>query len=305
MIEQKETSLPETAAPSNIVIFGAAGDLTKRKLMPALVRMTCCGLVHPQSRIIGVANRTEQVWFDLIRDALREFSPEVGDDDAAWQKFAVMLKLVPGDLCDEDSLHRLAEAWKNTTAEPTRCSIARFRRNGTAPSRVQCRKPDSPTRQQGYRRLVIEKPFGMDLEIGACAEQGTPVGGRRVADLPYRSLPWQGERAEPAGVPFRQRHYGAAVEPQLHRQYPDFGVGDPGHRISREILRTVRRAARHDPEPSDAGDDAGGDGAAGRIHRGRGARRENESAARGASLRARRRACAYCCGAVRIGRDRG
>ena len=44
----------ETAAPANIVIFGATGDLTKRKLMPALVRMLDCGLVHPDSRIIGV-----------------------------------------------------------------------------------------------------------------------------------------------------------------------------------------------------------------------------------------------------------
>ena len=46
----------ETAEPTNIVIFGATGDLTKRKLLPALVRMLDGGLVHHDSRIIGVVH---------------------------------------------------------------------------------------------------------------------------------------------------------------------------------------------------------------------------------------------------------
>ena len=165
MIEQNEkTSRPDTAAPSNIVIFGAAGDLTKRKLMPALVRMTCCGLVHPQSRIIGVANRTEQVWFDLIHDALREFSPEVGSDDEAWRKFAVMLKLVPGDLGDDDTYTRLSEAMEEHDGRTNAlfyCAIPP-QWYGTVARAMQ--KAGLTDQTRGYRRLVIEKPFGMDLE---------------------------------------------------------------------------------------------------------------------------------------------
>jgi len=42
----------DAADPTNIVIFGAAGDLSKRKLMPALMRMLCCGLVHKDTRIL-------------------------------------------------------------------------------------------------------------------------------------------------------------------------------------------------------------------------------------------------------------
>ena len=58
----------QTADPSNIVIFGAAGDLSKRKLIPALVRMMCCGLVHSDSRILGVLrNRSRQEWLDQLR----------------------------------------------------------------------------------------------------------------------------------------------------------------------------------------------------------------------------------------------
>ncbi|MCK5336050.1 MAG: glucose 6-phosphate dehydrogenase, partial [Gammaproteobacteria bacterium] len=40
--------------PANIVILGAGGDLTKRKLIPALVKMLRCGLLHHESKIIGV-----------------------------------------------------------------------------------------------------------------------------------------------------------------------------------------------------------------------------------------------------------
>ena len=47
-----------TADPTNIVIFGAAGDLSKRKLMPALIRMLEYGLLHSDSRIIGRSGLT-------------------------------------------------------------------------------------------------------------------------------------------------------------------------------------------------------------------------------------------------------
>ena len=46
----------EPTEPTNIVIFGAGGDLTKRKLIPALVKMIRCGLLHPKSKIIGSCN---------------------------------------------------------------------------------------------------------------------------------------------------------------------------------------------------------------------------------------------------------
>ncbi len=77
-----------TAEPTNIVIFGVTGDLSKRKLMPALVRMLCCGLVHTDSKIVGVVNnRTEEVWINLVREGMQEFSPEIIEDESRWKKF--------------------------------------------------------------------------------------------------------------------------------------------------------------------------------------------------------------------------
>ena len=111
----------ETADPTNIVIFGAAGDLTKRKLMPALVRMLDCGLVHPDSRIIGVVNnRTEEVWLNLIRDGLNKFSPQLAMDDARWAEFSSRLSMVPGDLASHETYGRLADALQTLDLETAR-----------------------------------------------------------------------------------------------------------------------------------------------------------------------------------------
>ena len=107
----------QTAEPSNIVIFGAAGDLTKRKLMPALARMFCCGLIHANSRIIGVLrNRSEEEWLGLLREGLHKHSPEFAMDEDRWQKFSSRLKIVDGDLDDDELYQRLAESMETIDA---------------------------------------------------------------------------------------------------------------------------------------------------------------------------------------------
>jgi len=155
----------ETADPTNIVIFGAAGDLTKRKLIPSLVRMIKGGLVHSDSRIIGVVNnRTEEVWFNLIRESLNEFSPEVGMDEDKWAVFSSMMKMVPGDLAKEDTYTRLAEALESLGGRKNAmfyCAVPPEWYGNVANG---LEKSGLVSEDEGYRRLVIEKPFGMDLE---------------------------------------------------------------------------------------------------------------------------------------------
>ena len=155
----------ETADPTNIVIFGAAGDLTKRKLIPSLVRMIKGGLVHSDSRIIGVVNnRTEEVWFNLIRESLNEFSPEVGMDDDKWAVFSSMMKMVPGDLAKEDTYTRLAEALESLGGRKNAvfyCAVPP-EWYGNVANGLEI--SGLVSEDEGYRRLVIEKPFGMDLE---------------------------------------------------------------------------------------------------------------------------------------------
>ena len=120
------------------------------------------------------------------------------------------------------------------------------------------------------------------------AERAQPPGAERVRGapgLPHRPLPGQGDRPERPGVPLRQRDLRAALEPQLHRPRPDHGVRGPRHRLARGLLRQRRCAARPRAEPHAAAPVPAVHGAAGHVHRRRGARREG----RRSCTRSRRR----------------
>ncbi|MBE9568396.1 MAG: glucose-6-phosphate dehydrogenase [Proteobacteria bacterium] len=155
----------ETAAPTNIVIFGVTGDLSKRKLMPALVRMLCCGLVHTDSKIIGVVNnRTEEVWINLVREGMQEFSPEIVEDESRWKKFLARLIMVPGDLGDETTYQRLAEALVELDGKKNAMFYCAIPPDWYGKVTSGLRKAGLANEDDGYRRLVIEKPFGHNLE---------------------------------------------------------------------------------------------------------------------------------------------
>lgn len=158
----------DTADPTNIVIFGATGDLTKRKLMPALVRMLCCGLVHDDSRIIGIVNkRTEAEWLELVRKGMHKFSPEVAMDEDRWRKFSSRLKMVPGDLGDDATYQRLAESLETLGGRKNAmfyCAIPPEWYDKVAQG---LHSVGLANEEEGYRRLVVEKPFGNSLETAS------------------------------------------------------------------------------------------------------------------------------------------
>lgn len=150
---------------ANIVIFGATGDLTKRKLMPALIKMIDCGLVHPQSRIIGVVNkRTQDEWIQMIKTGLEKYAPGGVMDETKWKNFSSMLHMVPGDLSDDATYSNIAGALQSLNGKKNAmfyCAIPpqwypRVTQGLHAAGLVD--------QSEGYRRIVIEKPFGMDLK---------------------------------------------------------------------------------------------------------------------------------------------
>ena len=154
----------ETADPTNIVIFGVTGDLSKRKLMPALVRMLCCGLVHTDSKILGVVNnRTEEVWLNLVREGMQQFSPEIVADETRWQKFKSRLIMVPGDLGDETTYQRLAESLETLGGKKNAMFYCAIPPEWYGKVTQGLHKANLANEDEGYRRLVIEKPFGHNL----------------------------------------------------------------------------------------------------------------------------------------------
>ena len=154
----------QTADPTNIVIFGVTGDLSKRKLMPALVRMLCCGLVHTDSKILGVVNnRTEEVWLKLVREGMQQFSPEIVADESRWQKFKSRLIMVPGDLGDETTYQRLAESLETLGGKKNAMFYCAIPPEWYGKVTQGLHKANLANEDEGYRRLVIEKPFGHNL----------------------------------------------------------------------------------------------------------------------------------------------
>src|SRR6266576_268159 len=91
--------LERTAEPCVIVIFGATGDLTKRKLVPALYRLAQQRLIPAEFAIIGSGRQqmSDEEFRSRMGAALTEFSDETEVDEKAWRSFADRIFYVTGD----------------------------------------------------------------------------------------------------------------------------------------------------------------------------------------------------------------
>ena len=151
--------------PTNIVIFGAGGDLTKRKLIPALIKMLRCGLLHPDSKVIGVfKDRSKEEWLNSLFKGLQDYAPDLNVDEAKWADFSKMLKMVNGDLEEEQTYSDLAESLEvlgTHTNAMFYCAVPPLWYTTIA---AGLQKLGLASEKDGFRRVVIEKPFGMDLQ---------------------------------------------------------------------------------------------------------------------------------------------
>src|SRR6266699_2431720 len=89
-------------APCSIVIFGASGDLTARKLIPAFYHLFKEEQMPPSFRIIGFARRekNDEAWRAELRAALDQFSRTKPVEDKVWQGFSEHLSYCVGDITD-------------------------------------------------------------------------------------------------------------------------------------------------------------------------------------------------------------
>jgi glucose-6-phosphate 1-dehydrogenase len=151
--------------PQAIVIFGASGDLTKRKLLPALFHLYCEGLLPHGFAIVGYA-RTEmgdEEFQDYARDAVKNFG-KAEPTGEVWSDFAEHLSYIPGEFDSEMAMEHLREHLESTDADQG-TGGGRFYYCATPPvvyPSVVKRLAESGLHPGA--RIVIEKPFGHDLE---------------------------------------------------------------------------------------------------------------------------------------------
>jgi glucose-6-phosphate 1-dehydrogenase len=154
-----------TQLPTTIVIFGASGDLTQRKLIPALYNSLRKGRLPRQTRIVGFARRPwdDDAFREPLHKGVQEFSGHYDAD--LWQDFAPMLHYFQGDLDTLADYMRLAEFLQRLETGPTN----RLYYLATAPEyygpiATHLGAAGLAEQSTGQRNLVIEKPFGHDLE---------------------------------------------------------------------------------------------------------------------------------------------
>src|SRR5580704_267608 len=94
-----------------LVIFGASGDLTRRKLIPGLYNLACVGCMNPQFEVLGVGRTNMSS--ENFRAELREAVSKSGDardfSESNWQKFEQRLNYFVGDIHDPQFYFRLRD----------------------------------------------------------------------------------------------------------------------------------------------------------------------------------------------------
>ena len=248
-------------ATFDCVVFGATGDLTLRKLLPALYYRFRDGQMPPESHVIAAARSDldDAAYRKRASKALREHVAREDLDSDTADRFCRRLCYVRLDATD-------AKADWRALADILDAERVRVFYLATSPDLYGpiCRNIGAHDLVTEQSRVVLEKPIGHDL--ASAREINDQVGAvfSETADLPHRPLPRQGDGAEPAGAALRQHDLRAAVERRRDRPRADHGGGDGRGGTARRLLRPLRRAARHGAEPHAAVAVPGGDGAAGR-----------------------------------------
>ncbi len=161
----------KTVEPCTIVIFGASGDLTARKLIPALYHLFAEKQLPSPVRIVGFARRekSHEAWRAELRAGLEQFSRTKRVDPTVWDAFATNLYYCQGEFSEEAAYLKLSDMLSGFGNDQLRHNLVFYL--STSPSQfaeiVEHLSKAKLLRKDevggGWQRVVVEKPFGHDL----------------------------------------------------------------------------------------------------------------------------------------------
>jgi glucose-6-phosphate 1-dehydrogenase len=158
-----------------LVIFGASGDLTARKLIPSLFSLAKKRRLPEELRIVGISRTpfSDDAYRDKMAAAVQEFAKKEWDANE-WKTFAQRLHYVAGDAGKSGGLDSLQKWLKQAEGNsPGRClfylavSPELYPAIANNLGATGLNRSDAP----GWRRLIIEKPFGRDLASARALNQ--------------------------------------------------------------------------------------------------------------------------------------
>ncbi len=168
--DPRDKRLPRIAGPSGLTIFGVTGDLSRKKLMPAIYDLANRGLLPPGFALTGVARREweHQDFGQVVYDAVREHA-RTPFHESVWDRLAEGIRFVPGSFDDPGTFDRLAQTVKQLDTERGTGGNHAFYLS-VPPSMFPTvltqlsRAGLAEQSEDAWRRVVVEKPFGHDLQ---------------------------------------------------------------------------------------------------------------------------------------------
>jgi glucose-6-phosphate 1-dehydrogenase len=152
--------------PATFVIFGASGDLTSRKLIPALYKLFCKKRIRDGLRVVGFSRSaySHEQWRGELAESTAKFAGE-DFDPAVWQQFATSVFYHAGDIGEPADFDRLREFLTEIEggAASTRVYYLATAPTFYEPAIEQLGRSGLADESEAPRRIVVEKPFGFDL----------------------------------------------------------------------------------------------------------------------------------------------
>jgi glucose-6-phosphate 1-dehydrogenase len=162
--------LERTAEPCAVVIFGASGDLAKRKLIPALYRLVQERLLPAEFAILGLGRTpmSDEEFREKMKSSVVEFSESKSVDEEVWRSFAAGIRYLPSNIDQPESYVELAKRLEEVDTERgtqgNRLFYLSVAPEFYAEAVKQLGEAGLTKQQKGWVRVIIEKPFGTSLE---------------------------------------------------------------------------------------------------------------------------------------------
>ena len=168
--DPRDRRLPRIAGPCGMVLFGVTGDLSRKKLMPAIYDLANRGLLPPGFALVGFARRdwADQDFGQVVHESVKAHARTPFREDV-WRNLSEGFRFVPGTFDDPAAFDLLAETVHNLEQERgTGGNLAFYLSIPPGFFAQVCEQLErsglATTEDQSWRRVVIEKPFGHDLK---------------------------------------------------------------------------------------------------------------------------------------------
>jgi glucose-6-phosphate 1-dehydrogenase len=168
--DERDKRLPRIAGPCGVVIFGVTGDLSRKKLMPAIYDLANRGLLPPGFALTGFARRdwADEDFGDVVYKAVKEHARTPFRQEV-WDQLAEGIRFVPGSFDDDNAFDTLAATVADLDRVRGTGGNHAFYLSippGAFPVVLKQLSRSGLSAQDGdqWRRVVIEKPFGHDLK---------------------------------------------------------------------------------------------------------------------------------------------